>query len=183
MTAANRITLGRIALVPVFAVALLSYVRTGIEWYRWLSIGLLAVAAAGDVIDGYIARRFNQRTDIGALLDPLADKLLLALALVILSLAHNPHVDRVPLWLTATVLCRDVMLLVLAVAVGARVGMRRVQPRVTGKAATVLQLCCVFGALFKVGEPWLSIVAAAALACTAYSGAFYLRDGLAMRRT
>lgn len=180
MTTANKITLGRIALVPVFAVALLAHVRSGAEPYRWLSIGLLAMAAAGDFIDGYIARRFNQRTEIGSLLDPLADKLLLALALVILTLADRPHLDRIPLWLTATVLCRDVMLLMLAVAVGLQMGRSAVHPRPIGKAATVLQLACVFAALFQIGKPWLGALAIGAVACTALSGALYLWDGLVM---
>lgn len=182
MTIANRITLARIALVPVFAVILLAYIRSGAELYRWVSIGLLAMMALGDVADGYVARRFAQQTEIGSLLDPLADKLLLTLALVILSLADRPHVERIPLWLTATVLCRDAMLLLIVVVVGVKVGQRAVHPRPVGKAATVLQLACVFGSLLQVGNPWLGMVAIAAVACTIVSGVLYLRDGLSILR-
>ena len=182
MTTANRITLGRIALVPVFAVILLAYIRSGAELYRWLSIALLAIMAIGDVADGYIARRFGQQTEIGSLLDPLADKLLLTLALVILSLADRPHVDRIPLWLTATVLCRDAMLLLIVVAVGVRIGQRAVHPRPVGKAATVLQLACVFGSLLQVGDSVLRLGAVAAVLCTLISGALYLLDGLNILR-
>lgn len=182
MTTANRITLGRIALVPVFAVILLAYIRSGAELYRWLSIALLAIMAIGDVADGYIARRFAQQTEIGSLLDPLADKLLLTLALVILSLADRPHVDRIPLWLTATVLCRDAMLLLIVVAVGVRVGQRAVHPRPIGKAATVLQLACVFGSLLQVGDGLLRLAAVAAVLCTLAAGALYLLDGLHILR-
>src|SRR4051812_31045423 len=77
MTAANKVTISRILLVPFFVVSVIYYVNTGVEWYRWLAISCFGVAAVSDGIDGFIARHFNQRSELGAVLDPLADKLLL----------------------------------------------------------------------------------------------------------
>jgi CDP-diacylglycerol--glycerol-3-phosphate 3-phosphatidyltransferase len=182
MTTANKITIGRIVLVPCFIVALLAYTENGEDLYRWLAIGFFTVAAVGDGVDGWVARHFNQRTEMGALLDPLADKLLLVLGLVILSLDNGPQLDRIPLWLTATVLCRDVMLLVLLVLVNYLVGKGTVRPHIIGKAATVFQMACVLWALLKWDPHWLFILAAAAAAGTGISGLLYLRDGIAMMR-
>jgi CDP-diacylglycerol--glycerol-3-phosphate 3-phosphatidyltransferase len=180
MTAANWITVARLGLVPVFVVALIECLQSGAPFYRWLSLGVLAAAGLGDIIDGYVARRFHQETSLGALLDPLADKLLLVLALVMLSLHDGAQVDRVPLWLTATVLCRDVMLLMLVFVVGLRRGYGTPRPRTTGRVAAILQWLCVFGALLHIGPAWLMVLASAATGCTAVAGALYLRDGLNM---
>jgi CDP-diacylglycerol--glycerol-3-phosphate 3-phosphatidyltransferase len=182
MTTANKITIGRIVLVPCFIVALVAYAENGEDFYRWLAIGFFSVAAIGDGVDGWVARHFNQRTEMGALLDPLADKLLLVLGLVILSLDNGPQLDRIPLWLTATVLCRDVMLLLLMVLVNFLVGKGSVRPRMTGKIATVFQMSCVLWALLKWDTHWLFILAVATTATTAISGLLYLRDGIGMMR-
>ena len=180
MTTANWITIGRILLVPLFVVELLAYIGTGREAHRWLAILLFTTAAVGDGVDGYVARRFNQRSEMGALLDPLADKLLLVLGLVVLSLDNGPRLDRIPLWLTATVLCRDVVLLLLMVLVNYLVGHGTVRPHITGKIATVLQMTCVLWALFKLDLDWLRVWALGATVGTLISGVLYLRDGLRM---
>ncbi|HOA63101.1 MAG TPA: CDP-alcohol phosphatidyltransferase family protein, partial [Verrucomicrobiota bacterium] len=180
MTTANKITIVRILMVPVFVVALLRYTSSGGEAYRWVALAVFVLAAAGDGVDGFVARRFDQRTEMGALLDPLADKLLLVLGLVVLSLQHSPRLDRIPLWLTGTVLCRDVILLLMLVLISYLVGRRTVRPRWTGKVATVLQMGCVLWALLKLDVVWLNSFAAAATACTAVSGIQYVRDGIRM---
>lgn len=180
MTTANKITILRILMVPVFVVSLLRYTGTGQEFYRWLAIGVFTLAAVGDGVDGYVARRFNQRTEMGALLDPLADKLLLVLGLLVLSLDNRPRLDRIPLWLTGTVLCRDVILLLMLVLVSYLVGQGKVRPRWSGKVATVLQMSCVLWALLKLEAHWLDLIAVGATACTALSGVLYIRDGIRM---
>jgi CDP-diacylglycerol--glycerol-3-phosphate 3-phosphatidyltransferase len=177
-TTANKITIARILLVPVFVVELVEYIGGGAEVHRWLAIVMFSIAAVGDGVDGYVARRYNQRSDLGALLDPLADKLLLVLGLVILSMDNGPRLDRIPLWLTATVLCRDVILLLLMVLVSYLVGKGTARPHFTGKIATVLQMTCVMWSLFKLDPNWLLVWAWAATAFTAVSGAIYLQDGV-----
>jgi CDP-diacylglycerol--glycerol-3-phosphate 3-phosphatidyltransferase len=178
ITTANKITILRIVLVPAFVVALLRYTSGGSDLFRWLAIAIFVIAALGDGIDGYVARRFHQCTELGAALDPLADKLLLVLGLVVLTLNSSPHLNRIPLWLTATVLSRDVLLLLLTVLIAWIVGHGKVRPRWTGKTATVLQMTCVLWALFKLSPRWLDWIAAAATLGTAVSGIQSLRDGI-----
>ncbi len=182
MTTANKITIARILLVPVFVIELLAYTSNGRELHRWIALAVFLAAAIGDGIDGFVARRFNQKTEMGALLDPLADKLLLVLGLVILTLDNGIRLDRIPLWLTATVLARDVMLLLFLVLVNYLVGQGTVHPHATGKIATVLQMSCVVWALLKWDVHSLHWLAVAATAFTAMSGLIYFRDALRMIR-
>ncbi len=182
MTLANKITIARILLVPVFVLALLRYLGGGGEGWRWAALGVFALAALGDGLDGFVARRFNQKTDMGAVLDPVADKLLLVLGLVILTLNTSPRLDRIPLWLAGTVLGRDVTLLVLGVLVYFLTGHVTVRPHFIGKTATVLQMACVIWALLKGPTQWLFWLAAAAAVLTAFSGLIYLRDGFRLIR-
>ena len=100
MTTANKITILRILLIPFFVVEVLYYVKTGTEGHRIAALLCFAVAAIFDGVDGYVARRFHQKTELGAVLDPLADKLLLVSAVVLLSFDHTPHFEAIPLWLT-----------------------------------------------------------------------------------
>ena len=83
MTTANKVTILRILLIPFFVVQVLYYVKNGNELHRLLAILSFAVAAICDGVDGYIARRYNQRSELGAILDPLADKLLLVSGIVL----------------------------------------------------------------------------------------------------
>jgi CDP-diacylglycerol--glycerol-3-phosphate 3-phosphatidyltransferase len=183
MTTANKITIARILLVPVFVVELLNYVGTGQELHRWIALGAFLLAAVGDAVDGFVARRFNQKTDMGAVLDPVADKLLLVLGLIILTLNNGPRLDRIPLWLTGTVLARDVLLLLLVVLVHYIVGHVTVRPHLTGKIATVLQMTCVVWALLKGAQDWLFWFAVGGTVFTGLSGLIYLRDGIQMIRS
>src|SRR6266850_6286636 len=114
MTTANKITILRILLVPFFIAQVLYYVGSGNELYRLLAILSFAIAAISDGVDGYIARRYNQRSELGAILDPLADKLLLVSGIVLVSLHSPPNLKiiPIPLWVTATILSRDALLLI-----------------------------------------------------------------------
>ena len=111
MTTANKITLVRILLVPFFIAFALWYVREGEEWVRLATVAIFGVASLSDGIDGYIARHYNQRSELGAILDPLADKLLLLSAIILLSFPSDGHFARIPIWLIIVVISRDVLLL------------------------------------------------------------------------
>src|SRR5881409_2990024 len=140
MTTAKKITILRILLIPFFVVEVLYYVKGGNELHRLLAIISFAVAAICDGVDGYIARRYNQRSELGAILDPLGDKLLVVAGIVLLSLHHEAYLPHLPLWLTATVISRDVLLLLGLVIIHYTCGKARVKPHIIGKAATVLQM-------------------------------------------
>ncbi|HYT59877.1 MAG TPA: CDP-diacylglycerol--glycerol-3-phosphate 3-phosphatidyltransferase [Haliangiales bacterium] len=178
MTTANKITIVRILLVPLFIVEVLNYVEQGKEWHRYLAIAAFLAASVCDGVDGYIARRFNQRSELGAILDPLADKLLLVAGIVLLSLHHEQYLPHLPLWLTATVISRDVLLLLGLVVIHYACGKVTVKPHVIGKVATVLQMIAVCWALLKLPTGWLYWIVLGATACTGGSGVIYVLDGV-----
>ena len=98
MTTANKITILRILLIPFFVVELLYYVRSGNEIHRLLAILSFAITAILDGVDGYIARHYHQISELGKILDPLADKLLLLSGIVVLSFSvdgmHSSDVEK-----------------------------------------------------------------------------------------
>jgi len=178
MTTANKITIARILLVPFFIVQMIYYVRSGEEWYRLWAIASFALAAMADGLDGYIARRYNQRSELGAILDPLADKLLLVSGIVILSFNNAPYFVRIPFWLTATIISRDVIVLIGMAVIHYTSGKVTVKPHLTGKVATVLQMATVLWTLFQWSPRALSYFTVAAAIFTGVSGLFYIYDGV-----
>jgi CDP-diacylglycerol--glycerol-3-phosphate 3-phosphatidyltransferase len=178
MTTANKITILRILLIPFFVVEVLYYGLGGNETHRLLAVVCFALAAIFDGVDGYIARRYNQRSELGAILDPLADKLLLVSGVVLLSLHNEPFLPRIPLWLTATILSRDVLLLIGLVVIHYSCGKVSVRPILVGKVATVLQMACVLWGLFKWDTHWLWGISFAAAICTGASGIYYVFEGV-----
>src|SRR6266480_2567250 len=107
LTTANQLTILRIIFVPVFII-LLVYGEIG-----W-ALGTFVAAGVTDVLDGLIARRFGQKTSIGAVLDPLADKLLMTSSIVILSLPHMGFQNTIPRWLMILMISRDVFILLVS---------------------------------------------------------------------
>jgi CDP-diacylglycerol--glycerol-3-phosphate 3-phosphatidyltransferase len=182
MTTANKVTILRILLIPFFVVELIYYVRTGNEVHRLAAMLCFAVAAICDGVDGYIARRYNQISELGKILDPLADKLLLVSGVVALSFDNAPYFRQIPLWLTGTIIGRDVLIGIGAVVIHFVVGKVTVRPRITGKCATVLQMIVVIWILLKWdfgtgGHLYFWFMVAAAV-CTGVSGLLYVYDGI-----
>ncbi len=129
LTAANQLTLLRILLIPPFAVLTL---------YGYIGAALLVFAVAGltDLLDGLTARLTRQRSSLGAWLDPMADKLLLLAALVVLTLPSTRVVNHVPLWLTILIISRDVVIVGVVAVVNLAIGPRTFHPSIWGKLAT-----------------------------------------------
>lgn len=180
MTTANKVTIVRILMIPVFIVQLLYYYKTGNEVHRFAGLLCFAVAAILDGVDGYIARRYNQRSELGAILDPLADKLLLISGIVLVSL-HSPpglKIVPIPLWVTATILSRDALLLIGIVVIQMICGKATARPRITGKVATVLQMIMVLWTLLRWDARWLPWWTTSAAICTGMSGVMYVWDGM-----
>ena len=128
-----------------------------------------------------MARHYNQRSELGTLLDPIADKLLLVSAIVVLSFDHRPRLGQLPLWLTGTIIGRDLLLGLGAITVRLVVGQLIVQPRVTGKIATVFQMVAVCWILlrwdFLDAGQYLRIWTLGAGLFTGVSGLLYVWDG------
>jgi cardiolipin synthase (CMP-forming) len=166
----NVLTLTRLFLVPVF-LALLSKNRFGYALYVFCAAGLT------DALDGTIARWFECRTEIGALLDPFADKLLLLSAFVGLTVE-----GAIPGWMLGLVITRDIVIvfgyLLLIFYTDERVP---VHPSYLGKAATCFQLASVVSALARPGPKWEPLwymLLYATVAITALSGMHYAYKGL-----
>lgn len=147
ITIPNLLTFLRMALIPVFA-SLLYYGYTG-----W---GLIVFMAAGisDGVDGFVARRFNQESELGTILDPIADKLLMTTAFLILTMPNifPPPGKSVPFWVTAAVIGRDVLIITIAGAINIMTGFRGFKPSQLGKLSTLVQVAAVglilFAAIF-----------------------------------
>lgn len=146
---ANRITLARVVLIPVFLVVLLGEFPEWIvapEWWRmaqpWIAALIFVALAASDAVDGYVARSRNQVTTFGKFIDPLADKLLVTAALVALV-----DLDRLPSWVALVIVSRELVvsgLRMVAVAEG-----RVIAASNFGKVKTVLQIIAIVGYLLK----------------------------------
>ncbi|MGH9444979.1 MAG: CDP-alcohol phosphatidyltransferase family protein [Terriglobia bacterium] len=167
-TIPNQVSLLRLVFVPFFTMLVL-------EERFDLALALAVLAAASDFVDGWVARRFKQRSALGAALDPMADKVLMGAAYIVLSCS-----GLLPWWLTALVLIRDGGILggaVLVIFVG---GYRPLLPTATGKASTCGQLAAVLAAVgCKAQVPFITpllvqICVYLAGALTIISGLHYL---------
>jgi cardiolipin synthase len=149
MGLANWLTIVRILLVPVLVICVV-YNRAG------LALGTFVVAGVTDMMDGYIARSRGTKTRLGAFLDPLADKLLLTASFVTLTYKFP---KTLPFWLTAIVLSRDLLLILVAMLIMLTGGQINPMPTGIGKACTAVQMITVGVALLVVGvghDFWLA---------------------------
>jgi CDP-diacylglycerol--glycerol-3-phosphate 3-phosphatidyltransferase len=141
VNAANSITIARILLIPVFIALLFSELPYG----DVLAAAVFIVAAATDKLDGYVARSRKQITTLGQFLDPLADKLLIAAALISLV-----GLDRVPAWVAMVILGREIAVSVLRI-VGLAQGVS-IPAAGLGKAKTVSQIVYVVYCFFPTAD-------------------------------
>jgi cardiolipin synthase len=171
LTTANQLTILRIVFVPVFII-LLAYHEVG-----W-ALSTFVAAGITDVLDGIIARRFRQKTSIGAVLDPLADKLLMVSSIILLSLPQMEFVNIVPRWLMILIIFRDVFILLVSAIVVLMLGWRVFTPSPYGKASTFMQVLTVLAVLFfdwkHIIVPQLNILFYMTGLMTAFSGIHYL---------
>jgi cardiolipin synthase len=154
VTLPNLLTMFRMALIPVF-VSLLFYRK--FEW----ALFVFVVAGITDGLDGLFARRLNQGTQLGTILDPIADKLLLVTSFIVLSMpAISPQpVPRhfpVPFWVTAAVISRDVFIVVGAAAINIVTGFRGFRPSWLGKVNTTVQILAIAAVLIAASYPTLN---------------------------
>ncbi len=182
VTTANKVTIARILLIPFFVVETLNYVKTGNEVHRFAGLLTFAVTAILDGVDGYIARHYNQMSELGTILDPLADKLLLVSGVVLLSFDHRLLLGQFPLWFAGTIIGRDIVILIGMVVIQMTAGKVTARPHVIGKMATVLQMISVIWVLLKwdaaFDEKWILLWTVTAAVFTGVSGIFYVLDGM-----
>jgi CDP-diacylglycerol--glycerol-3-phosphate 3-phosphatidyltransferase len=188
MTTANKITVARILMIPAFVTMAIYYgqsIQRGapLEWQRFTAIAIFLIAAVSDGLDGYIARRYKQRSALGAILDPIADKGLLLSGIITLSISNWSEVDpdygRFPAWFPVLVITRDAVILVGAVILHLLIGDKmRVKPVWTGKVATVCQMCAIGWVMLQLRFLPLLFVVAVAGIFTLVSGVVYVMDGV-----
>lgn len=176
ITVPNFLTVIRMVLIPVF-VSLIVYQHFGWALVIFLSAGVT------DGLDGLLARRFNQKSQLGTILDPIADKLLLVTAFVVLSNRHIlpqplPRHFPVPFWVTAAVISRDVFIIVGAAAINIVTGFRHFRPSIPGKANTFVQIAAVcfflIAANFPAVSGYLPTAYTTVFALAVFSGVHYI---------
>ncbi len=153
LTIPNLLTFLRMGLIPIFA-SLLFY-----GYYGW-ALFVFFFAGISDGIDGFVARRFNQESELGTILDPIADKLLMTTAFVILTLPHILPADNkhfpVAFWVSAAVIGRDILIITVAMAIFIMTDFRGFKPSNLGKASTVVQIFAIAIILFAAVVPTFS---------------------------
>jgi CDP-diacylglycerol--glycerol-3-phosphate 3-phosphatidyltransferase len=160
----NFLTVVRILLVPVLIVALLEKSSGGDA----LAAVVFVVASVTDAVDGYLARARNSVTTFGKLMDPIADKLLIVAALVVLV-----SLDRLQAWVAMVIIAREFAVTVLRAAVGAGSGLV-ISASAFGKAKTVLQVAMVLVLIAAHGRPvWVEVLIYLTVLVTVLSGADY----------
>jgi cardiolipin synthase len=148
LTVPNQLTFLRLGFLPFFIIS--------IHYRRYdIALAVLIIAALTDGLDGLLARSLNQKTALGAYLDPIADKLLLSSSFVVLALNR-----KISWWLTILVLSRDILLLTSAAVILVVAGYRLFPPSIYGKLTTAVQILLVFAVvLLAVADwPWLQFV-------------------------
>jgi len=187
MTTANKITVIRILMIPVFVTLAIYYgesIQEGNpqDWMRFSAIAVFLLAALSDGLDGYVARRYNQRSSLGVILDPIADKGLLLSGIITLSISNwsqvDPHYGKFPAWFPVLVITRDVVIVTGSLLLHVLNGTVRVRPSWTGKVATVLQMAAIAWVMLQMRIPPLIYIVLAAGFFTLVSGVIYFRNGL-----
>ncbi len=179
LTIPNMLTFGRLASIPFFVAATFAGLYD-------LAFTLFVAAGVTDMIDGYVARRLNQRSSIGAVLDPAADKIMMFSAYIIYTIVPSIR-HRLPGWLTLTIFMRDVLIVFFAYLLYTRIRIRKFPPSAAGKTSTVIQivtLSATIGAntvyMSWISIPLLTIALPLTLVTALYSGFDYLRRAQSM---
>jgi len=140
-------------MIPVFVMMAIYYgrgVQTGHprEWQRVITIFVFLLASASDGLDGYVARRYNQRSRLGVVLDPIADKGLLLAAIITLSFSNWTY--TFPLWFPVLVITRDAVIVIGTTLLHYLSGEVQVKPSWMGKTATALQMVAISMVLLQL---------------------------------
>ena len=170
MNIPNTITLIRVILIPFF-------VDLMIYGYHGPALAVFIIACLTDALDGMVARLTNTRTELGAFLDPMADKLLIVTSFVTLAI-----LSRTPIWLVIIVVSRDIILVLGSLVIYITGHRLTIRPSLIGKSTTVLQLTVVAVTLvliaYNVGHGYLGWLYWVTAAATVVSGVQYVMQGM-----
>ncbi|MEK7173281.1 MAG: CDP-alcohol phosphatidyltransferase family protein [Patescibacteria group bacterium] len=176
MRFANKISGLRILIIPFFISTLLYY-QPQKDYLRFVALGIFLLAISTDAIDGYIARIKNEKTAIGIILDPLADKLLLASGYICTYTVGNfPEGIKLPLWIVVVVVSRDFLIFLGIAIIYLTKGKLRIFPSVWGKLTTFFQMITIVSLLLQLRIT--GILSYIMVVFTFVSGLSYLKRGI-----
>lgn len=158
-TIPNLLSILRMGLIPLFIILV-------VNGDAPKALLLFLVAGVTDALDGFIARFWHQQSLLGAYLDPMADKLLLTTAYVVLSIPSLNHGTQIPPWVTILVIARDVLIVAVALVLYLAAGIKKFPPSVLSKLNTVFQVTAVVLVLVSGVFPdlrWIELVAVTTL--------------------
>jgi cardiolipin synthase (CMP-forming) len=171
LTLANLLTILRLLLVPVFVIAIYY------QEFIW-ALGLFFGAAITDGLDGFFARAFNQKTQLGTILDPMADKLLLVTAFIVLSSHGMTKTAPIPFWVTVAAISRDIFIVLGALAINVSTGFSQFRPSALGKLNTFVQIVTIAIFLaanaFALDTRFITITCLATFLMALLSGIHYI---------
>lgn len=171
MTLANQLTILRMCLVPVLVI-LLVY-----GYYGWALI-VFIIAGITDALDGLFARIRHESTELGSMLDPLADKLLVTSSLIALSLPSPMLTVRIPAWIAILSISRDAGILLAALVFNLVIARRALPPSLLGKATTTIHLVLIVWVIacnyLRTDSPWTNYLLGATVVLVVASASHYL---------
>jgi cardiolipin synthase len=170
-TIPNLLSLLRMGLIPLFVIMVMNGDAPK-------ALLIFVVAGVTDALDGFIARFWKQQSPLGAYLDPMADKLLLTTAYVVLSIPSLNHGTQIPAWVTILVIARDVLLVSVALVMYLALGVKKFPPTVLSKINTVFQVLAVVLVLVSGTFPTLRSIELAADTCLFLVAGLTVASGL-----
>lgn len=176
MTLANQISLARLGTVPIVIWLITQYDGTA-EWPRIAALTVFLLSAVSDGIDGYVARRFNQQSRLGMVLDPLADKLLINITFVFL-VVNSGLATPVPAWIPVVILSRDATIVLGAYLINEYYTPVKARPDILGKVTTWFQMAAITAVLMQLNERFVMGLLYTTVAVTLLSFADYFYAGL-----
>ena len=175
MNLANKISIIRMLLIRFFVGSIIYYKNEN-RLISYLPFIIFLIAVITDGVDGFIARKFKQKTELGTIIDPLADKLLLITAFLCLSFSKSIPINlRLPAWLPIIVISRDIIIVLGAIIIHIIKGRIHVIPTMLGKITTFLQMLTILSVLVKF--PYSFLIWNLTGILTVMSGIHYIMRG------
>jgi phosphatidylglycerophosphate synthase len=176
------VTLGRVFLIPVFlylAATAQELARAGLDPYRfrWAAVAAMIAIGVSDVLDGWIARRFDLMTDRGSMADSVADKLAQVALVTFFALSVGPVFTPLPFWFLIVVFGRDLVLIVGVLMLRARYGSLTVRHRLHGRVTSILFVAVLLWSALRLPPAGVVPLAILTAGLSVVSGTLYALDG------